>query len=300
MKWSNVQDGEMRIETQLISIHSALANSDSLRIFNLTEGGIDASTSALSKYNFTKKRYYGRLKELVDLGLVFKDHGEYRHTPLGSKVFATQVKELENLLSLKSHELPPENKFSNTRYPHLQEVIEGAKGSRFFASWTEFASELANSIRQAQSEICLAVKYLDARLVESLLDASKSHCWVKMIQTPVAQTLPNSLPPKFDDVGSRAGKLVGELLTRSNVILSELNIEYSFAVLDQSEVFVELPSQTTLGATFFGFYFHSLEAGSKLISYHTEISKTSKKVGAGEQFPNSEPAFVAAPAPKAL
>src|SRR5579862_7625035 len=86
------------IETRAREIHSALSNGDSLRIFNLAAAGIDASTSVLEKYQFTKKRYYGRLKELVDLGLIFKENGEYRHTKLGNMVFENQVKNLEDIL----------------------------------------------------------------------------------------------------------------------------------------------------------------------------------------------------------
>jgi hypothetical protein len=93
----------LEVQAKVRDIHSALSNSDSLRIFNLAAEGIDASTSVLEKYQFTKKRYYGRLKELVDLGLVFKNGGEYKHTSLGSTIFDNQVKNLEQILVKKNN-----------------------------------------------------------------------------------------------------------------------------------------------------------------------------------------------------
>ena len=112
----------LEMETRAREIHSALSNSDSLRIFNLAADGIDASTSVLEKHQFTKKRYYGRLKELVDLGLVFKENGEYKQTKLGSMVFENQVKNLDQILLGKN--IPEIGKDPKNAWKYIQDKTE--------------------------------------------------------------------------------------------------------------------------------------------------------------------------------
>lgn len=81
-------------ETIVREIYSALANTDSYRIFRLASDGIDASSEVLEEQSFSKKRYYVRLRKLIQLGLVRKDSGKYVHTNLGRLVHEA-TKQLE-------------------------------------------------------------------------------------------------------------------------------------------------------------------------------------------------------------
>jgi hypothetical protein len=80
------------------AIHSALSNQDGYEILCLAAYGINAGTSILREQSFSRKRYYLRLKVLVDLGLVHKDDGKYKHTDLGRMVYENQLKSLETTL----------------------------------------------------------------------------------------------------------------------------------------------------------------------------------------------------------
>ncbi|MGI0091479.1 MAG: hypothetical protein ACREBS_07205, partial [Nitrososphaerales archaeon] len=98
MQYGELMSAEEESQIQAMRIHSALANKDSFRIFGLAARGIDASRDVLARHDFSKKRYYVRLKELVDLGLVAKDEGVYRHTALGSIIYENQVSSLQRIL----------------------------------------------------------------------------------------------------------------------------------------------------------------------------------------------------------
>jgi hypothetical protein len=87
---------------RLLSINAALSNADSLLLFDLASRGLRAGTSGISDHNFSKKRFYVRLKELVDLGLVEKEHGVYRHTPFGAEIYEIQVRRLREILKPRS------------------------------------------------------------------------------------------------------------------------------------------------------------------------------------------------------
>ena len=90
-------------DKDLREIYSALSNKDCLLILGLATTGIRADKHVLEKYHFTKKRYYVRLKTLVDLSLIRKDRGYYRLTLLGAEVYESQVKSLRKMLSMKEN-----------------------------------------------------------------------------------------------------------------------------------------------------------------------------------------------------
>jgi hypothetical protein len=60
-----------------------------------------ASTGFLSSYgipNQTKKQYYVRLKRLVDIGLIEKQHGIYKLTSFGSIVYENHLKTMDKII----------------------------------------------------------------------------------------------------------------------------------------------------------------------------------------------------------
>ena len=68
-------------------LFSAFGNMDTIRIFAYAEKGISNSSKAVRDLNLTPKRYYQRLKDLIDLNLITKIDGGYIYTPLG-EIFA--------------------------------------------------------------------------------------------------------------------------------------------------------------------------------------------------------------------
>ena len=91
-------------------IYSALSKKDCMRIFELAAEGIEASTEALARNGFSKKRYYVRLSKLIQLGLVEKKFGNkpsnggrrvtYEQSSLGKMIYNEIVLKTENLVEL--------------------------------------------------------------------------------------------------------------------------------------------------------------------------------------------------------
>ena len=82
------------IEERVQAIYAVLSKKDSFEIFCLAASGISASTQSWKEEGFSKKRYYTRLRGLMDLGLVEKDKGHYVHTVLGRIVYESQLRTL--------------------------------------------------------------------------------------------------------------------------------------------------------------------------------------------------------------
>jgi hypothetical protein len=87
------------VTQRILEIYETLSNRDSFEIFVLTSLGVDASTTTWHNHGFSKKRYYQRLKRLVDVGLVQKESGQYKQSPLGKLIYENQVKPLQTVLA---------------------------------------------------------------------------------------------------------------------------------------------------------------------------------------------------------
>jgi hypothetical protein len=279
------------METRAREIHSALSNSDSLRIFNLAADGIDASTSVLEKHQFTKKRYYGRLKELVDLGLVFKENGEYKQTKLGSLVFENQVKSLDQiLLGENNQELGIDPKkaevhsgqnrdLSEELITSLESTTESSnqKPAEFFDSWNELSMHVAIRIETMKKELYVATRYVDFRTADSALRVAKRGCKVNILHSNR-----NGLSTKLQLMGNlmthpKALSVFKDLTTNPNVVLREATIPFSFLVIDEKTVGIEIVNPEDPYSFFFGLEFDNEDLAKKLISHFSEISRNAER-----------------------
>ncbi|GAG87877.1 unnamed protein product, partial [marine sediment metagenome] len=60
-------DAELGTES-LAKLFKVLSKPDALEIFLLANGGIENSTYAIEELDLTPRKYYSRLKQLVDMG----------------------------------------------------------------------------------------------------------------------------------------------------------------------------------------------------------------------------------------
>jgi hypothetical protein len=279
------------METRAREIHSALSNSDSIRIFNLAADGIDASTRVLEKHQFTKKRYYGRLKELVDLGLVFKENGEYKQTKLGNMVFENQVKSLDQILLGKNiqeiRKDPNSTEVHSGQDGNLQlEIIASLeaptvagnfKPVEFFDSWNELSMHVAIKIETMKKELYVATRYVDFRTADSALRVANRGCKVNILHSNR-----NGLSTKLQLMGNlmtspKALSVFKELTSNPNVVLREATIPFSFLVIDQKNVGIEIVNPEDPYSFFYGLEFDNEDLAKKLISHFSEISRNAER-----------------------
>jgi len=277
------------VEGKIRNIYSALSNGDSLRIFNLAADGIDASTSVLEKYQFTKKRYYGRLKELVDLGLVAKEDGEYRHTALGRIVFESQVKDLERIL-VKKENLAAIAEAKNS-HSAIDQIIPGdliadiensvgvpnLEPVKFFDNWNELSMDVATEIETMKKDLFVASRYVDFRTADAALRAAKKGCKVTILHSPR-----NGLSTKSQLMGNlmthpRSLAVFKELTTHPNVSLAETIVPFSFFVIDNQMVGLEIVNPEDPYSFFFSLKFRNEGLAEKFISHFGALMRMAEK-----------------------
>ena len=74
-----------------MEILSVLSKNDALTIFLMAVKGIKSELDTPTKIGLTKKQYYTRLKQLVDLGLLVKRDDSYTQTTFGKLVYSKHV-----------------------------------------------------------------------------------------------------------------------------------------------------------------------------------------------------------------
>jgi predicted transcriptional regulator len=240
--------------SKLLPILRALSDKDSLRILLEASKGLPTGLEAPRILGMTKRRYYMRLKELVDLGLLKKKEDSYRPTVIGK--FATRVlyeellkvlphaQILENLsdLGLNSFEniakLMPE--LSRDEAFSLSHILEPRVTMDIITRYDDLIAKVCKEIENANSSLLFASKYLDLSVSKSLLEGLNNNI-----------TLHAILEFDLGEVFS----FIKNLLTHFRLSVSSLmvlfsekssirkgSIPISFLIVDGKRCLFELPS----------------------------------------------------------
>lgn len=182
---------------------SVLSQPDNLRIFMFAVSGeLTAETGSLQKIELSRKIYYTRLKQLIDAGLVEKSGGVYRHTTLGNIVYQNHivrlVEELKNTKQLKIIDtLTHAREFSEDDIVRFVSQISGSP-SEFFSvdttsspslpakievawNYQDMMSALVERIESCKSEILLATRSFNEKIINSIVRKANSGIDVKVL-----------------------------------------------------------------------------------------------------------------------
>ena len=77
-------------------LFSVLSKQDALHLFIRAKDGLYSNKDSPGLNNLTRKQYYTRLRNLVDVGLIKKDGDSYTHTTFGSLIY-------QNYLAMMLH-----------------------------------------------------------------------------------------------------------------------------------------------------------------------------------------------------
>jgi len=169
---------------QFLNIIRVLKNEDSLNIFLISEKGISSSNENIRNLGLTKKRFYLRVKELIDVGLIEKREGNYRLTELGKIIFNTIIK-LEPILLLKdklkilehikdSGIIPQEKEVEFIKMIFPDEIYDFISNDQFPSSkiittFEDLKKEIIHELDNAEKNILFISKYYDLTVAEKCI-----------------------------------------------------------------------------------------------------------------------------------
>jgi len=257
----NTREDIIRFGLQLFDIFS---NIDTLRIFLYAYDGIRSSKRAMEELGLTPKRYYSRLRELVEMGVLKKGEGGYEYTPLGKALYQLGYYLLDILKNREKLKLIGELMRSDILRPKEAEqildiisgkseglelvlrslYIKGRSDIRKITDYEKLVNYLREDIESAHDFIYLASRYIDTRIIETGIVALERGVDIKVLLSK-EEGLTNKLTKLKLLLSPIILKKLLEMLScgiEINKLVKEFEFSYSFCVIDDEITYFEFPS----------------------------------------------------------
>lgn len=265
-------------------ILNALAHEDALKIFIAAKVGITVPTRTIKELGLTQKRYYTRLRELMNVGLIERRVSVYRLTIMGTVIFS--LGDSMNTALSQRDRLDLADKVRKAKSISLEETKEilhaiskkGILGSlglddliqpvKMVETYEMLVSELIDRIAKAEQEIYLASYYSDSRVVEAILKASQ-----RGIRLSVLSDTQKSIGERLQVLRLMLNPKMFKLYTTfldDQVRLKQAEFPFSFCIIDGSFIIIELPNPMT-NEFYLGFSTQSAALGQRLIASFEEL-----------------------------
>ncbi|MDE1878079.1 MAG: hypothetical protein KGI07_06060 [Thaumarchaeota archaeon] len=185
-----------KLLAQLTEVLSVLSKNDALTIFLMANEGIKSEIDTPIKIGLTKKQYYTRLKQLVDLGLVIKQNESYIQTAFGKVVYQKHIVGLTNQIKNSKYlqmvdVLKADSKFNDSDImefiskvqPQISSDLQESskKDSTITSSYEDMVRKILEMAEFAQNEILLATRFQNELIVNSILKKANSGINVKVL-----------------------------------------------------------------------------------------------------------------------
>jgi len=301
---NNPQQVDYNTLTNCVDLLNVLANIDGLRIFLYTEKGISNSTQAIKDLNLTPKRFYSRLKELIDNNLIRKDEGKYVYTPTGMVVARLSHTLFEVINNKDRIELICS--LSSSRSITVEERIKVNNLLLENSTLNTILGPIVNGISYGKVETISTYEILVDRLNQEILASSKSvkiattyfepltlDTAVKIIQQGVEmkclmskKTMSKKITKLRMLLSPKAILSLLELVKSAgdiNKVYREVEVPFSFAIFDDERCFFEFPQ---LGDDDFSIAFYLVDRNTshKFLKYFDLLWKENEKMHSTELF----------------
>ena len=266
------------------NILDALAHEDAIKIFNYAKDEITNSTVAIRELGLTQKRYYTRLKLLLDAGILEKCDQGYRYTFLGEVLHQmsgsfTAILEQKDRLEL-ANKLRKTKSLSEEEKKNLMKLIAPTESEgllniqdmigpvRLVDDYEELIKNIIDSVDQAEESAYLASKYSDVRVVEAMMRAFQRGVKFRALGPRVNITdriniLRALLSPKM------AGTFL-KAITEVSALVRKTDISCSFIVIDEKWAVFEIPHPVK-DSFYLGFIFQNANICKRLCSMFNDM-----------------------------
>ena len=226
----------------IVKLFKVLSKPDAIEIFLLADEGIENSTYAIDELGYTSKRYYARLRELVDIGFLSKTGGAYRQTPFGIIIFSRLLPAMGRAYDARDR-LKLITQFKGTKIEDaLRTLIEDDlkipssseyTNVKLLRDYEALAVDVIDIYDSAEESVLLASNYLDVRVLDAIvrsLDRGVKNRVIigKEVLSSKLQQIRMILSPKFTKSMMK--------LASSSIDMSEIarvmDLHFSFCVAD--------------------------------------------------------------------
>jgi len=276
------EEGQI-ITGELATLFRVLSKPDTLKILYRTGIGIENSKYAIEELGLTPKRYYSRLRELIDTGLVRKMDGVYRQTALGRLVYERFLptmgkafdsrEELELIVYLEGTELENGVRKRIEEELGIPSFAEPTK-LRIIDNYESMVIDVIDICDEAKESILIASNYLDVRVMEATLRAMDRDVTNKVIMgkrkiSSKLQNLRMMLSLTF------AKTLINFASNEMNLkeFVRFIDLPYTFCVMDGHHSIIEV-SNTSNESFIVAISIDNRDVGEKLTKFFEMLWNT--------------------------
>lgn len=245
-----------KILSQLTEVLSVLSKNDALTIFLMANEGIKSELDTPTKIGLTKKQYYTRLKQLVDLGLITKNNESYMQTAFGKVVYQKHIIGLTNNIKNSKYlqmvdVLKADPKFNDKDImefmskvePQVSSDLETSKKSfTVTSSYEDMVRKILEMVEFAQNEILLVTRFQNELIINSILKKASSGVNVKVLADTnlVENYFEKEMPAKSDKNKKERENVVSNPYYPSRIDRRYVQVPFCVMIVDNKHVGLEI------------------------------------------------------------
>lgn len=248
---------DMSEQATVEKVFSLLADRHSVNILRMAYSSFKGSSTSYVG-NLSKKQFYVRLRRLRDAGLIEKRGTFYKTTTLGSLIYNSHVKTMDNILAnywnlkavdvLRARQDFPSDKKETVineiiQNSDLKRLINGTHLSGFtiIKDFNHLTKEVLKLLDNAQKEIYFATRYYDQHVSDKVFERFNKGVAIHMLDgNPSQISVENRLnailrvPPSKD-----AFDAIHSMIRSPRFDLKQAEVPVSFMVVDGVQIISE-------------------------------------------------------------
>lgn len=237
--------------TEIVKITSTLGNADALALFNYAGNGIKNSKDAIRTLGLTQKRYYSRLKDLVDANLIAKVDGEYRHTAL-AKYFYDMKDKIETVIDNKERlrlvdRIGQAGSLSSEEAQRIAEILSiddligfQVDRAKIVDMFDTAVKNVIKYIDNAEKSIHFASKYMDIRVNQACINTKERGIEAYFLIGNIDQ-----FKKSLNMLGLRERAILIQSFGSFDMNVRFIELPYTFLIVDGRESMIEVPKPFT-------------------------------------------------------
>ena len=232
-----------------IKLNRILSTEHSIILLEELSQGLRVDNEILKKLGIERRTLYYILKEFRENGLIIKKGNKYSLSLLGFFVYNVEnelmrwLKNKDEVKLLNEYIDSSETfKVTNALLKSLENIVGISKFEpvRVYTEWYSLIESLTERIKVAKESVKLASRYIDSNVLRALLEAAKRGVSVKMITDRTDTT--SRAKYYLALISNEENKTVAkQLFTLRNVSAKTANVPYSFIIVDEEDVGIEIP-----------------------------------------------------------
>lgn len=246
-----------KLLAQLTEVLSVLSKNDALTIFLMANEGIKSELDTPAKIGLTKKQYYTRLKQLVDLGLVIKQNESYMQTAFGKIVYQKHIIGLTNQIKNSKYlqmvdVLKADSKFNDSDIMEFMAKVQpqissdlqepSPRVSTIASSYEDMVRKILEMTEFAQHEILLVTRFQNELIINSILKKANAGINVKVLADTnlVEDYFGKEMPVKSDKNKKERESVVSNPYYPSKIDRRYVQVPFCIMIVDNKHVGLEI------------------------------------------------------------